>query len=58
MALLTTLQTHEENITIYLPCLNRLKGKDAAVLGKQVLKFYEKKFENIRSVIKSLLVLC
>ena len=39
----TTLQKHAENITIYLHCFNRLKGKDAAVLGKQVLKFYKKK---------------
>ena len=43
-ALLTTLQKkHAENITIYLQCLNRLNGKDAAVLGKQVLMFDEKK---------------
>ena len=42
-ALPTTLQKHEGNITVYLHFLNRLKGKDAAVLGKQVLKFYEKK---------------
>ena len=28
---------HAENITIFLQCLNRLNGKDAAVLGKQVL---------------------
>ena len=34
---------HAENLTIYLQCLNRLNGKDAAVLGKQVLMFDEKK---------------
>ena len=34
---------HAENITIYLQCLNQLNGKDAAVLGKQVLMFDEKK---------------
>ena len=34
---------HAENIIIYLQCLNRLKGKDAAVLGKQVLMLNEKK---------------
>ena len=34
---------HAENITIYLRCLNRLNGKDAAVFGKQVLMFDEKK---------------
>ena len=34
---------HAENITIYLQCLNRLNGKDAAALGKQVLMFDEKK---------------
>ena len=33
---------HAEN-TIYLECLNRLNGKDAAVFGKQVLMFDEKK---------------
>ena len=27
----------------YLQCLNRLNGKDAAVLGKQVLMFDKKK---------------
>ena len=32
-----------ENETIYSQCLNRLNGKDAAVLGKQVLMFNEKK---------------
>ena len=37
------LKKHAENITIYLRCLNRLNGKDAAVLGKQVLMFNEKK---------------
>ena len=34
---------HAENITIYLQCLNRFNGKGAAVLGKQVLMFDEKK---------------
>ena len=34
---------HAENIIIDLQCLNRLNGKDAAVLGKQVLLFDEKK---------------
>ena len=37
------LKKHAENITIYLQCLNRLNGKDAAVLRKQVLMFDEKK---------------
>ena len=46
---------HAKNMTIYLQCLNRLNRKDAAVLGKQVLMFDEKKIENTRSVIKSLL---
>ena len=39
-ALPTTLQKHAENVTTYLQSLN---GKDAAVLGKQVLMFDEKK---------------
>ena len=34
---------HAENITIYLHYLNRLNGKDAPILRKQVLKFDEKK---------------
>ena len=40
---------HTENITIYLDCVNRLNTKlidftcSAAVLGKQVLMFDEKK---------------
>ena len=34
---------YAENVTIYLQCLNRLNGKDVAVLGKQVLMFDEKK---------------
>ena len=34
---------HAENIKIYLQCLNRFNEKDAAVLGKQVLMFDEKK---------------
>ena len=51
----TRYKKHAENITNYLQCLIRLNGKDAAVLGKQVLMFDEKKFENIRSIIKSLL---
>ena len=34
---------HAENIAIYLQCLNRLIGKDAAVLRKQVLMLNEKK---------------
>ena len=38
------LKKHAENITIHLQCLNRLNVKDAAaVLGKQVLMFDEKK---------------
>ena len=46
---------HAENITIYLQCLNRLNGKDAAVLGKQVLMLNEKKISKYTSIIKSLL---
>ena len=34
---------HAENETIYVQYLNRLNGKDAAVLGKQVLMFDENK---------------
>ena len=34
---------HAKNITIYLQCLNRLNGKDAAAFGKQVLMLNEKK---------------
>ena len=34
---------HAENTTIFLQCLNRLNEKEAAVLGKQVLLFDEKK---------------
>ena len=34
---------HAKNIAIYLRCLNRLNGKDAAVLREQVLMFDEKK---------------
>ena len=34
---------HAENVTIYLQCFNRLNRKDAAVVGKQVLMFDEKK---------------
>ena len=50
---------HAEN-TIYLQWLDRRNGKDAAVFGKQVLMFDKKKkrFENIRSSIKSLLCSC
>ena len=33
---------HAENVTVYLQCSNRLNGKDAAGLGKQVLMFDEK----------------
>ena len=46
-ALPTTLQKHAENMTIDLQCLNRLNGKDSAVLGKQVLCSTKKIFENI-----------
>ena len=38
----TRFQKHAEN-TIYLQCLNRFNGKDADVLGKQVLMLNEKK---------------
>ena len=48
----TTLQKHAENITIYLQCLNRLNGEDAAVVGQQVLMFDEKRFESTRLIIK------
>ena len=34
---------HAKNITIHLQCLSRLSGEDAAVLGKQVFMFDEKK---------------
>ena len=37
------LEKYAENITIYLQCLNRLSGKDAAAFGKQVLNFDKKK---------------
>ena len=55
--LLTALQKtcRKYSLIIYLQCFNRLKGKDAAVLGKQGLMFDEKRFENTRSIIKSLL---
>ena len=46
---------HGENTTLYLQCLHRLNGNNAAVLGKRVLMFNEKRFENICSIIKSLL---
>ena len=54
-ALPTTLQKHAENIAIYLQCFNRRNGKDAAVLGKQVLMFDEKKIWNIRSIVTAML---
>ena len=34
---------HAKNITIYLQWINHLNGKVAAVLGKEVLMFDEKK---------------